>query len=117
MWRSLPAGERASAVIVTGNYGEAGAIDRFGAADGLPVAYSGHNSFWWWGPPSPSMGTTVAVGFSRGDLTPYFRTVTQAATIHNPYGVQNDEEGNPVWVCTGQRRPWPAIWSAFRHYG
>ena len=117
VWRSLPARERASAVIVTGNYGEAGAIDRYGPADGLPVAYSGHNSFWWWGPPSPATGTTIAVGFSRSDMTPYFRTVTQAATLRNPYGVDNDEEGNPVWVCTGQRRPWPAIWPAFRHYG
>ena len=116
VWRSLSAGERADGVIVTGNYGEAGAIDRYGAADGLPVAYSGHNSFWWWGPPAPATGTTVAVGFSRGDLTPYFRAVTPAATLHNPYGVENDEEGTPVWVCTGQRRPWPAIWPAFRHY-
>jgi 4-amino-4-deoxy-L-arabinose transferase-like glycosyltransferase len=117
VWNSLPAGERSSAVIVTGNYGEAGAIDRFGAAEGLPVAYSGHNSFWWWGPPSPATGTTIAVGFSRQDLTPYFRTVTLATTLHNPYGVQDDEEGNPVWVCTGQRRPWPAIWPDFRNYG
>ena len=117
VWRSLPADERSSAVIVTGNYGEAGAIDRFGPADGLPPAYSGHNSFWRWGPPSPATGTTIAVGLSRGELTPYFRTVTLAATLHNPYGVQDDEEGNPVWIATGQRRPWPAIWAAFRHYG
>ena len=48
---SLPATERAGAVVLTGNYGEAGAIDRYGAALGLPAAYSGHNAFWEWGPP------------------------------------------------------------------
>jgi hypothetical protein len=55
-------------------------------------------------------------GFSRQDLNPYFRTVTLATTLHNLYGVQ-DDTGNPVWVCTGQRRPWPAIWADFRNYG
>jgi hypothetical protein len=117
VWKSLPSGERASAVIVTGNYGEAGAIDRYGAAEGLPGAFSGHNSYWTWGPPTPGLGTTVAVGFSKDQLTPYFREVTLAVSLHNAYGVDNDEEGTPVWVCTGQRRPWPAIWPAFKSYG
>jgi hypothetical protein len=43
--------------------------------------------------------------------------VTLAARIQNRYGVDNDEDGAPVWVCTGQRRPWPAIWPAFKAYG
>jgi hypothetical protein len=58
--------------------------------------------------PVPSTGTAWATACrSRTAL---------AATLHNPYGVDDDEEGNPVWVCTGQRRPWPAVWAAFRHY-
>jgi 4-amino-4-deoxy-L-arabinose transferase-like glycosyltransferase len=117
VWRSLPAEERRSAVILTGNYGEAGAIDRFGGAVGLPGAYSGHNSFWWWGPPRPSMGTTVAIEFDRAALTPYFDSVILATRIHNRYGVSNDEDGVPVWVCTGQRAPWPRIWPRFKNYG
>ena len=47
--RSLPSSERANVVILTSNYGEAGAIDRFGRALGLPQAFSGHNNFWWGG--------------------------------------------------------------------
>ena len=39
------------AVILTRNYGEAGAIDRYGPALGLPRAYSGHNAYGVWGPP------------------------------------------------------------------
>ena len=41
---NLPADERDSVVLLTGNYGEAGAIDHFGPAAGLPPAYSGHNA-------------------------------------------------------------------------
>jgi hypothetical protein len=83
----------------------------------LPQAYSGHNSFWSWGPPEPSLGTTIAIGFSRSELTPDFGRVTLTARIHNSAGVQNDEEGAPVWLCTQQRAPWPRLWSSYRHYG
>ena len=47
----LPAAERARTAILAGNYGEAGAIQRYRAEFGLPVAYSGANNFWLWGPP------------------------------------------------------------------
>jgi len=39
------------AVLFTSNYGEAGALDRYGPALGLPPAYSAHNAFVDWGPP------------------------------------------------------------------
>lgn len=117
VWRSLPSDERSTAVIVTGNYGEAGAIDEYGRRFGLPGAYSGHNSYWWWGPPRPSLGTTIAVGFEPSDLRPYFAAVRVAAVFRNPWGVQNDEEGTLILVCTGQREPWPRIWPSFRQYG
>ena len=55
-YHALPAGQRAATAILAGNYGEAGAIDRYGPADGLPPAYSGANNFWFWGPPPPATG-------------------------------------------------------------
>ena len=120
VYDSLPPSERHTTVIVTGNYGEAGAIDRYGPALGLPGAFSGHNSFWWWGPPTPSTGTAIIVGFgdgARAYLMRYFASVRRAATIRNTYGVRNDEEGMPVWLCRDQRLPWPQIWAQFRSYG
>ena len=116
-WRSLPPSERARAVVLTENYGEAGAIDRYGGRLGLPRAYSGHNSFWSWGPPEPSVGTTIAIGFDRSALTPYFGRCALSARVHNADDVDNDEEGKPIWMCTGQRAPWPQIWEHFKHYG
>ena len=53
-WDALPASVRAHAAILTSNYGEAGAVDRYGPALGLPVAYSGHMGFWYWGAPPTS---------------------------------------------------------------
>ncbi len=120
VYRSLPDAERRRTVVLTANYGEAGAIDRYGPALGLPRAYSGHNNEWWWGPPLPGAagGTAVVVGWdSASSLTPYFRQVRLAAVFRSPHGVDNDENGARIWICTGLRRPWPAIWPAFRHYG
>jgi hypothetical protein len=61
VWKSLPARQRASAVIFAGDYGEAGAINELGRGTGLPTAVSGHNSEWWWGPGNPRATTVVAV--------------------------------------------------------
>ena len=45
VYSSLPVSQRPAATVLTSNYGEAGAVDRFGPADGLPAAYSGHMAF------------------------------------------------------------------------
>src|SRR6202008_4156740 len=42
----LPPQERARLGILTGNYGEAGALNLYGPRHGLPTAISGTNSFW-----------------------------------------------------------------------
>jgi 4-amino-4-deoxy-L-arabinose transferase-like glycosyltransferase len=117
VWRSLTPAQQRSAVILTENYGEAGAIDRYGTPSHLPRAYSGHNSFWWWGPPHPSLGTTIAIGLDRNQLTPYFGDCTLPARVHNRAGVDNEEHGHPIWVCTDQRQPWTTTWGHFKHYG
>ena len=96
VWRSLPQTTRESTVILTGNYGEAGAIIRFGPRYGLPVAYSGHNSFWSWGPPPNHTGdTTIAIGLDRSELSRYFRAVRLAARCPQPRGRQQRRSGRP----------------------
>ncbi|MFN2568116.1 MAG: hypothetical protein ABR564_00725, partial [Candidatus Dormibacteria bacterium] len=116
VYRALSPSEQTSTVIVTANYGEAGAIDHYGSRYGLPRAFSGHNSYWFWGVPRPPLGTAILVGFHSVARHPYFRDVAVAARIHNAAGVHNDEEGLPIWLCRGQMQPWPTIWPAFRHY-
>jgi hypothetical protein len=116
-YRSLPAGERRRAVLFTSNYGEAGAIDRYGPALGLPTAYSGHNSYWYWGPPpgrrSPAV---VAVGLPRSYLLRYFAHVDLVGRLSNGLGVSDDEQHAPLVICHGQRARWPALWPQLRHF-
>jgi hypothetical protein len=58
-WSKIPAEQRKHCIIYTRNYGQAGAIDLFGPALGLPRAVSGHNSYYLWS--SVPQGTDCAL--------------------------------------------------------
>jgi 4-amino-4-deoxy-L-arabinose transferase-like glycosyltransferase len=111
---SLPPAQRAAATVLTSNYGEAGAVDLYGPADGLPAAYSGHMSFWYWGPPPAPATTAIVVGYDKSQLG-FCGSVRLAATLDNHVGVSDDEQGAPVWICQDLRATWAAIWPSQRH--
>ncbi|WP_326656314.1 ArnT family glycosyltransferase [Streptomyces sp. NBC_00385] len=124
VWTALPPQQRAGAVILAADYGEAGAINELGRGTGLPPAVSAHNTDWWWGPGNPAATTVIAVAPGPGhapgyaaQLRRFFRHVTVAADVSNPYGVHNVEWGGHIYLCTGPRRPWAAMWPQLRHYG
>jgi hypothetical protein len=106
-----------SPVIFTSNYGEAGAIDRYGPGLGLPRAYSGHNGFSEWGPPPDRPAAVVVIGLDHPDLHRFFRSCRLATRISNTAGIDNDENGTPVDLCAGVRDSWSRNWQALRHYG
>jgi 4-amino-4-deoxy-L-arabinose transferase-like glycosyltransferase len=114
----LPAQERARLVILTGDYGAAGAIDLWGQQYGLPAAISGHNSYWWWGHAGASdRSTTIAVNVPASYLRTMFSRVQPAGTVRTPDGTWTEERGDPIWVCSGQKTTWSAAWPSVRHYG
>jgi 4-amino-4-deoxy-L-arabinose transferase-like glycosyltransferase len=117
VWHSLPAAERGRATLIAGNYGEAGAAERYGASFGLPQVYSGANNFWFWGPPPAGDTSAVAINVDPGLLRRYFRTVRQVAVYRNGLGVSDDEEGAAIVVATGLRGSWAQAWPGFRHFG
>ncbi|MET3806163.1 4-amino-4-deoxy-L-arabinose transferase-like glycosyltransferase [Nakamurella sp. UYEF19] len=118
-YRAAPAGS----VLLMGNYGEAGAVDHFGPADHLPHAYSGHNAYGLWGPPGDrdatggAAGSAVAVGIDPDRLRQWFATVQPVATIDNGVGLDNEEQDEVVWLCTGQLLPWSRLWPQVQRLG
>ena len=110
---TLPAGT----VVLTSNYGEAGAVDRYGPAQGLPHAFSGHNGYGLWGPPPAGTTSVLAVGIPAAELQTAFADVRPAGRLRNSAGVDDDEQGAPLFVCTGPRRPWDRLWPALLHVG
>ncbi|MFZ6003651.1 MAG: glycosyltransferase family 39 protein [Actinomycetota bacterium] len=100
--------------LLASNYGEAGALDRYGDGYSLPQAHSGHMGYWHWGPPPDDADIVVAVGFDRATLARAFDEVSPAGRVDNGLGVDNDEQGAPIWVCRGLRQPWGDLWADFR---
>lgn len=117
VYSGLPEEERAKTVIFTGNYGEAGALQRYGDAFGLPAVYSGQNTFHLWGAPPDDATTAIIIGGSDPrSYDGYFDTVDRAATIGNAADVENEEYGQSVWLARGLARPWSEIWPEVQHY-
>jgi len=45
-----------------------------------------------------------------------FAHVRRIATFWNGLGVDDDEQGAPVYLATGLRTSWSRAWPAFREY-
>jgi hypothetical protein len=115
--RSLPPDEQARAVILTRNYGEAGALARYGASRDLPRAYSGHNSMADFGMPPAGADVVVVVGFNERRLDELFSSVRKAGQVDLGIDIDNDENGIPLWVCREPRASWPRLWERVRVVG
>ena len=117
VYDQLPPATRRRTVVLTKNYGEAGAIDLFGPGRGLPQAYSGHNGFSEWGPPPNSDSAAILVGEEWwATIVADFRGCSVRAHIDDGLGLNNQEQGEPVWFCAAMSRPWSAMWTSLRHY-
>lgn len=115
VYAGLPVGDRRRAVILTSNYGEAGAVQRYGARYGLPGAYSGQNQLYYQARPPESVSVVVMVGGQLHEARAHFRSCRTVGYLDNGLGVDNEEQAQPIAVC---RRPiggWPTVWPALRH--
>ncbi len=63
IFRNLPDAERAQAVVLTVNYGEAASIQRLGGVSDaeIPVV-SPHNNYRLWGPGTRELQTVIVIG-------------------------------------------------------
>jgi len=115
----LPAEDRQRLGILAGNYGEAGAIDLYGSAYGLPQAISGIDSYWEHGYGNPPPETLIVVGLSRKFLERQFESCELVAHNTSSYGVLNEEtKDHPdIFVCRRLREPWPEFWKKFQYFG
>jgi len=97
--RALPAAERASAAVLASNYGEAGAVERFGGDDMPPVVSAHVSHRFWVTDDDRTARTLVVVGHPRSWLAPRCADLAQVGTVTNDAGVPNEEAGGPVFRC------------------
>ncbi|MGH7517505.1 MAG: glycosyltransferase family 39 protein [Gemmatimonadales bacterium] len=109
VYDSLPPDERADAVLLAGNYGEAGAIDFYGPRYRLPGAVSPVGSYWFFGPGEKPGNIVIAIGVTRDAALGYFAEATQVATVGHPYAVA-EERNVPIVVAKHPTRTLQQIW-------
>ncbi|MFT4030085.1 MAG: glycosyltransferase family 39 protein [Protaetiibacter sp.] len=100
-------------VIIASNYGEAGALDRYGV--GLPPVVSGHNALWELTTPAPDARTVLIVGGQGERVTALFASCEVVGELDNGVGVDTEEQGEPLTVCSDPVEPWAQLWASFRH--
>lgn len=115
VYHSLPAEEQRNTVLVSTNYGEAGALELYGVEFGLPAVHATHNSYQLWGPPSDSIKTYIAVAVGRGDLEDKFERVVEAA-VHTCEECTTPQQRVPIYVARGPMFSITKEWAKFRIY-
>jgi hypothetical protein len=118
IYRSIPESEKPHTVILTGNYGEAGALELYGAKYGLPRIISGSNSLWYRGYGKAEPETVIVVGFESYHAANFFSSCEFQGTVKNRFGVKNEEttHHSSLFVCRKPRQPWSEMWQRMKWY-
>ena len=115
IYHSLPAEERAKTGIFASNYGEAGAINLFGPAYGLPPAICAHQNHYFWGPPKPEPENLIWLQWSRRGVEDHCLSVEKAGEHFHPWGMA--EENRAIYLCRGLRHTIAEYWTPdFKHW-
>jgi hypothetical protein len=109
VYHALPPEKRAKAVVWGGNYGEAGAIDYYGPAYGLPPAVSDAGTYWFFGPGRLPGEVLVAIGENPDDLRSVYASVRPVLRIDNPWWV-SEERRNTIYLAEGPKTTLQALW-------
>jgi len=119
IYNELPPEEQKRTRILTGNYGEAGALSLYGKSRGLPEALSLVNSYWLRGYGNPPPETVILVGFSEESASQMFEECRFAAKNENRFGVENEETRDhpKIFVCRRPRFSWEEFWKKYRSFG
>ena len=114
IYHALPLEEQALTGIYAGNYGEAGAINQFGRALGLPPAICAHQAHSFWGPPAVEPVNLICLGCGREGLERRFDSVEEVGVHHHPWGME--EENRPIYLGRRLNTPFRELWPQIKHW-
>ncbi len=114
-WRALPPEVRAETGILVSNYGEAGALDVYGAPYGFPPALSGHNQYHLWGLRGQSPRNLLRVRPTLEGLKTQCTSFRVLGKVFSPYAMAW-ENNRLIVLCNAMRPPLAQQWNDFKHY-
>jgi len=114
IYNGLPPDVRTRTAIFGQNYGQAGAVDLFGAKYGLPKAIGGHQTYFLWGPRDYTGESMIVLDNPRKLLESEFRTVEKAGRAEHPYSMPY--EHFDIFYCQGLKQPLKEMWPAVKNW-
>jgi hypothetical protein len=113
IYNSLAPADRAKVTILCSNYGEASALNFLG--HGLPVAISGHNNYWLWGPHGAAGEVVIAInGATPQEMLESYSQVQVAGRMDNPWSMPYEHRN--IYLARGRKANLSADWPDFKHY-
>lgn len=114
-WQKIPAAERARTSIKVENYGEAAALDVYGAPYGLPPALSGHNQYYLWGPRGQRPVNLLVVQNNPNRLKPYCQNAVILGETYSPDAMAY-ENGKTIAWCQGLKVDILKLWPELKNF-
>jgi hypothetical protein len=110
---SLSPEDRSKVAILCSNYGEASALNFLG--NGIPVAISGHNNYWLWGPNGATGEVVIVInGATPEEMREYYRDVQVVGTMGSPWAMPY--ENRSIYLARGRKANLTADWGDMKHY-
>ncbi|MEV6304128.1 glycosyltransferase family 39 protein [Actinoplanes sp. NPDC051861] len=103
------------AAVITSNYGEHGALHRYGPELGMDTGliFSGQNELHRIARPADGTEVVVLVGVQAPSM---FDSCRVEGRLDSGWDIENEEQGVLISVCRGPVKPWTELWPAFQHY-
>ncbi len=114
-WQKIPAADRAATGIKVENYGEAAALDVYGARYGLPPALSGHNQYYLWGLRGQHPVNLLVVQNNPDRLKPYCQNTVILGETYSPDAMAY-ENGKTIAWCQGLKVDWDTLWPELKNF-
>ena len=112
--KALTPEEHARAIVIVGNYGEAGALEKFGAGR-VPRVACQHNNWYLWGPPAWDGQVAIIVGRDSSEAAREFGRVEVAAMAGHPLAMPYEQD-LPILVVRDFHADLNAAWKEGKHY-
>ena len=113
IYNSLSPADKQKAAIYCSNYGEASAINTL--STGLPVAISGHNNYFLWGPNGATGEVTIYISSATpAELLQSYGSVTIAGHMDHPLSMPYEHRN--IYLLRNRKKNLAADWPEFKHY-
>ena len=108
--------ERERAVVLVGNYGEAGALEYYKDVYNLPRVICPHNNYYLWGPGEVDGKVVLAYGFDKASLERHFESVVVSAERFNHPLAMPYQNNRPLFICRSPRMPLDEVWPRVKRF-